>query len=231
MYTVSAYRMNDNCNIKQSPVKRDWMDETYDKHAYNCFPLSLTNSLGWSISFPEDISFVWSGISDSNKDNVKILSGEKYVSNGRANATVSFNTGVVFETDEDLSMMAMPVPNQFNQDYQIFTTLISSSFFSGDFPVVARILSPNKIITIKANTPVANILPISLTSLQNSEIVFSKTRKKIEPYCNQEFAAKVREEILSSGKWTNFYRDAVNPCGDKIGKHEVKAIRLGVTEQ
>jgi hypothetical protein len=231
MYQISAYRLNDNCSIKQSSVKRGWMEETSNRHAYNCFPVSITNSLGWSISFPEDISFIWNGISDSNKDNIKVLTGEKYVSTARANATLSFNTGIVFETEENFSMMAMPVPNEFNPDFQIFTTIITSSFFSGEFPVVARVLSPNKVITIKANTPVANILPISLTELQNSEILFSKTRIKTEPYCNPTFAAETRKSIWESGKWTNFYRDAINPCGDTIGKHEVKAIRLGVKEQ
>jgi len=230
MYKISAYRLNDNCSVKQSSVKRGWMEETYNRHAYNCFPVSLTNSLGWSISFPEDISFVWNGVSDSNKENVKILSGEKYVSTARANATLSFNTGIIFETDENLSMMAMPVPNEFNSDFQIFTTIITSSFFSGEFPVVARVLAPNKVITIKANTPVANILPVSLTDLQNSEIVFSKIRKLAESHCDEDFAAQTRKNILESGKWTNFYRDAINPCGDSIGKHEVKAIRLGVKE-
>lgn len=230
MYKIFAYRANNNSEIKQSPVRRDWMDETFDRHAYNCFPLSLTNGLGWSISFPEDISFVWSGISNSDKNNVKILSGEKYVNTARANATVSFNIGIQFQTEEDLSLMAMPVPNQFNQDFQIFTTIISSSFFSGEFPVVARVLSPNKAITIKANTPVANILPISLQNLQNSEIVFTKTAKNTEPYCPQHNAEQIRKEILDSGKWTNFYRDAVNPCGDSIGRHEVKAIKLKVTD-
>jgi len=231
MYTISAYRINNYCDIKQSSVKRKWMDETYERHAYHCFPVSLTNSLGWSISFPEDISFVWSGISDSNKENVKILNGEKYVSNARANATLSFNTGIIFETDETLSMMAIPVPNEFNPDFQIFTTIMTSSFFAGEFPIVARILSPNKVITIKAGTPVANIIPVSLTELQNSEIVFKRKRTKKEPPCNPVHGAQVRKEILDSGKWTNFYRDAINPCGDKIGSHEVKAIRLGVREE
>jgi len=231
VYTISAYRISNYCNVKQSSVKRDWMDQTYERHAYHCFPVSLTNSLGWSLSFPEDISFVWDGISDSSSNHIKVLSGEKFVSTKRANGTISFNTGILFETDENLSMMAMPVPNEFNSDFQIFTTIMTSSFFVGEFPVVARVLAPNKIITIKANTPVANVLPISLTDLQNSEIVFKKKRTKSEPPCNPDHGAQVRKEILDSGKWTNFYRDAINPCGDKIGSHEVKKIRLGVREE
>ena len=35
-------------------------------------------------------------------------------------------------------------------------------------------------------------------------------------------------EITQSGSWTNFYRDAVDACGNSLGEHEVKSIRLKV---
>jgi len=36
--------------------------------------------------------------------------------------------------------------------------------------------------------------------------------------------AKLAEE----NKWTNFYRDAVDYLGNKLGKHEVKSLKLKV---
>ena len=76
---------NQSANIQPLSVKREWMDETDEAHAYKCFPVSLTNQLGWGISFPEDISFIWDGISDSQPIHVKVLSGEKYVHTNRSN--------------------------------------------------------------------------------------------------------------------------------------------------
>ena len=37
-------------------------------------------------------------------------------------------------------------------------------------------------------------------------------------------------KINKEGKWTNFYRDAVDHKGNKIGEHEIKAIRLKVND-
>jgi len=34
------------------------------------------------------------------------------------------------------------------------------------------------------------------------------------------------KKINKEGKWSNFYREAINHKGQKIGNHEVKAIRL-----
>jgi hypothetical protein len=104
------------------------MDNTYDRHAYNCFPITLTNGLGWGISFPEDISFIWDGVFDSTSEHIKILSGEKYVSTSRGQATVSFDTGLLFRTDEDTSLLTMPVPNQFIPGATAFTTLLARLF-------------------------------------------------------------------------------------------------------
>jgi hypothetical protein len=228
MYSIEAFKTTGLSNIYPSQVKRDWMDETYDRHAYNCFPVTITNSLGWSISFPEEISFIWDGISDSSPHHVKVLSGEKYVSTGRANGTISFNPGLGFKTDKDLSLLCIPTPNLFIRGVQCFTTLISSSFFHGDFPIAWKITEPMVKITIPANTPVANIIPISLTELQNSEITFVDSRLMPSTNCSSEETMKKINEITQSGSWTNFYRDAVDACGNSLGEHEVKSIRLKV---
>ena len=36
--------------------------------------------------------------------------------------------------------------------------------------------------------------------------------------------------INSSGKWTDWYRDAVNEKGESLGSHEVKALKLSVKD-
>jgi hypothetical protein len=55
---VTVYTGGSYANIDQLPLQRDWMDLTFDRHAYHCFPVSLSNRLGWGISYPEDIVFI-----------------------------------------------------------------------------------------------------------------------------------------------------------------------------
>lgn len=230
MYTINVYKTSSNAgNIFQMPVKRWWMDETYEKHAYSCFPVTLTNRLGWGISFPEDISFIWDGISDSSDKHVKILSGQKYTGLQRANATISFDSNLKFKTDANLSLLIMPPSNYFINGATCFTTIMSTSFFEGPIPIVYRVTEPNKIITIKANDPVCTILPISLTELQDSEIIFKELKEENSQLDRLE-EIKTRDEIYRKGEWTHFYKNATNWKGEKIGDHEVKSIRLNVVE-
>jgi len=216
--------------ISPLTIKRQWMDDTFDKHAYHCFPISLSNGLGWGISFPKDISFIWDGISDSTDTHVKVLSGSEYVSTSRANATISFNTNLVIKTPENLSMMAMPTPNWPIDGVWPFTTIISTSFFRGIFPIAWRITRANEVITIPANTPVASIMPISLSQLNNSEAIMKKYSELPSDFFPKEDYGQIVSDINKQGRWTDFYRNATDHLGNKLGDHEVKALRLKVTD-
>jgi hypothetical protein len=202
------------------------MDNTWEAHAYHCFPVSLANGLGWGISFPEDISFIWDGVSDSTPDHVKILKGEKYAYSGRANGTISFKTGLMFKTDSNVSLLSMPAPNYFVPGAQAFTTIISSSFFVGDLPCAWMVTQPNVEITIKAGTPVVAIIPIDLEDLQNSEIEIQDLSTFPAPEFSEQDYGQELYKIQQEGKWADFYRNAKDHLGNIIGKHQVKTIRL-----
>ena len=218
-------------DISPLNVKREWMDETANAHAYKCFPISLANGLGWGISFPEDIVFIWDGISDTTPDHIKILAGEKYIHPNRGNATISFNTGLIFKTSDNYSLLTMPVPNQHTAGVSPFTTLISTSFYHSDLPCAWRITEANKEIIIKAGTPVMALFPISLTNLQNTELHIKNANELPVSY-HEDFIGyhEVVGNVNKSGKFSNFYKDAINHKGKIVGEHEVKLIRLKVIE-
>jgi hypothetical protein len=217
--------------IRQLPVSRDWMDATNDKHAYHCFPMSLTNRMGWGISFPEDITFIWDGVFDSSNEHVKILSGESYCSANRGNATISFNTGLHFRTDENTTTLVMPVPNQFIDGIQCFTALISTSFLTSALPIAWRITRPNIEITIPAGTPVASVIPISLTNLETYELLVEDANFTQEDWqLMSDYGNSIHQYNLR-GEWSNFYKNATNHGHKKIGNHEIRNINLKTTDK
>ena len=213
--------------ISQLSGLRGWMDETPERHAYMCFPLTLTNRLGWGISFPKDIKFIWDGVVDVTPDHIKILEGEEFVGTNRGNATLSFYTGLRFETDENTSTLTMPVPNQFIRGAQCYTSLISTSFYLPELPVAWRVTEPNIEITIPAGTPIAAVLPISLGNLQKEYSL-----EHIDEYPTEDYWKEIKKygdqiEVKNNvGDWSKMYRDALNYKGEKVGTHEVKGIKL-----
>jgi len=221
------------CLFEISPmsIKRDWMDDTSENHAYRCFPVTQANVVGYSLSCTEDIEFEWDGINDQTPDHVKILSPERAYS-GRGQSSISMDTGLIFRTDQDVSIIAINPVNYFSDEFETMSSLISTSFYDNPFPLALKAKTANKRIVIKAGTPVATIIPISLTQLNNTVIKMvdykDEDRKRVEANISYGEAAQV---INSTGEWTDWYRNAVNEKQESIGSHEVKTLKLSVEDQ
>lgn len=216
--------------IAPMPIKRDWMDATPQGHAYRCFPVTSANVIGWNIYSKSDIKFIWNGINDTSGDNVKILEGEKYAYTGRGQSTVSFGTGFILRTDEKISVLTITPPNYFNPDFEVVSSLISTSFLNSDFPLAIKCKTPNKEIVIKAGYPIATIIPISLTSLKDESVEILNFEHSQEYDEAIKSYGLVSQEINKSGEWTDFYRNATNEKGEPIGSHEVKNLKLSVID-
>ena len=224
---IKAYKIGSvSANIEQLSVKRDWMDETFDKHAYHCFPVSLANTVGWGISYPEDIVAVWDGVRGPEPDHVKIISGNKYATCDNGNGTFRINTNLVFETDPNTSIMMYQPPNMFIENGHALSSIVSSSWYDKPVPVVWRIDRPNVEFVIKANQPFIAFMPISLGQLKNVEVdVHNKIIDPEKNRNNQQYDKKFRENN-QSGQWSDFYRNATDHNGNSLGSHEVKSLRL-----
>jgi antitoxin (DNA-binding transcriptional repressor) of toxin-antitoxin stability system len=231
MFNISVEKMNDTPFIvSPMSIKRDWMDATSENHAYRCFPVTQANVVGWSISCKEDISFFWDGINDQTDNHVEIFSPMNAYT-GRGQSSISLKTGLIFRTDEDVSIITINPVNYFNEDFETMSNLISTSFFDNPLPLVIKAKKANRKVVIKAGTPIATIIPISLKSLQNTSInIFNYS----DPEQKREKAAESygikAQEFNRDGKWTDWYRDAVNEKNETLGSHEVKALKLYVKD-
>lgn len=217
-------------NLEPMSIKRDWMDVTSEKHAYRCFPVTQANVVGWSLSCKEDIVFTWDGINDQTDQHVKINNPERAYS-GRGQSSISLDTGLIFKTDQDISILTINPVNYFNDDFETMSNLISTSFFGNPLPLALKAKKANVKTVIKAGTPVATIIPISLTSLNNTviDIIEYKDPGNIRQKANQQYG-EAAQKINSKGEWTDWYRNAVNEKGESLGSHETKTLKLGVND-
>jgi hypothetical protein len=220
------------CFFEISPmsIKRDWMDETSENHAYRCFPVTQANVIGYSLSCKQDIEFIWDGVNDQSADRVQISSPDRAYS-GRGQSSISMDTGLVFRTDQDVSILTINPVNYFSHEFETMSSVISTSFYDNPLPLAIKAKVANKKVVIKAGTPVATLIPISLTNLNNSVIKIveykDEDRKRINANISYGEAAQV---INSKGNWTDWYRNAVNEKEESLGNHEVKTLKLNVDD-
>jgi len=117
MFKISVEK-TPGCLFEISPmsIKRDWMDDTSENHAYRCFPVTQANVVGYSLSCIEDIEFEWDGINDQTPDHIKIFNPERAYS-GRGQSSISMDTGLIFRTDQDVSILAINPVNYFSDEF------------------------------------------------------------------------------------------------------------------
>jgi hypothetical protein len=217
-------------DIQPMSIKRDWMDVTSEGHAYRCFPVTQSNVIGWSLSCVEDIEFIWDGVNDQTPDHIEIFRPIGAYS-GRGQSSISLNTGLVFRTNKDVSIFTINPVNYFNNEFETMSSLISTSFYDNPLPLAIKAKIANKRVVIKAGTPVATIIPISLSNLNgtNIEIIKYQDNDRTRFDANIAYGAAA-QEINKVGKWTDWYRDAVNEKQEIQGSHEVKILKLGVID-
>ena len=233
---ISVYReQNSIAQIDQLPMTRDWMDLTFDRHAYQCFPVSMANRAGLGISFKEDVSFIWDGVNTSSDHHIRITRGENFAHSKRGNRTVSFDTGLYFSPESNVSLMTMPPPNVFLDGIQCISTIVSTSALVGTFPIAVMVTKPHSEIIIPAGTVIASVIPVSLSELNNLEINLISGRPDFmsDPLWNERMRDRgtASQELNSKGEWTHFYRNAVDHNGDPYGEHEAKKIIIKVSHE
>jgi hypothetical protein len=231
MFNITVEKMQ-GCifNIEPMSIKRDWMDLTSENHAYRCFPVTQSNVIGWYLSCSEDIIFTWDGINDQTDKHVKIVSPSGSYS-GRGQSSISLNTSLVFKTDPDVSIWTIHPVNYFNDDFETMSSVISTSFYDNPLPLALKAKKANVETIIKAGTPIATIIPISLTNLNNTTIEIVEYKDEDRSRTNANIAYGEAAQVLnSSGNWTDWYRNAVNENSESVGSHEVKTLKLYVKD-
>jgi hypothetical protein len=224
---IQGYKTSPNAMVLEPlPVSRDWLDATPDKHGYHCFPVTLANTLGWGISANKDIRFIWDGINDTTGDHIKILEGEDLVYTGRGQSTLSFNTNLILRTEKNLSAVTMNVPNYFHDDFDVMNSVISTSFYPHPIPLAIKARTANKEILIKAGTPIAAIIPMSIGDIKDSVIEISDYVSNREEEMKHKAYGEAAQVLTSKGQWTDWYRNAINEKGESVGEHEAKALKL-----
>lgn len=223
MYTLDAYPVDTNlptAKIEQLKIKRDWMPHS----VYNCTPLVMANSMGYGVYFEEDISFIWDG---DIRNPSKVLKGEKFFGPDRGAGSVSFHTNLIFKTDENTSLLTMPVPNQPIKDATVLTTILSTSFFTQLLPIVWKLEVANKEYFVPAGTYVGCILPISISQFQDSILNIHSKKHSFSKIHGDEYIAALKEG-QKQGKFLKFYQKGTDHKGNIIGKHELKSLNLNV---
>ena len=147
--------------IRQSQVRRDWMDDTYNKHAYKCLPMTEANIAGWEMVLQQDVVVQW----DGGLSVPRVLSGEfatfeidgqryeKAIAMPSIVGIMSFTTGWTFSTPKNIWTWISGSPNYFVDGAVPLSATIPSDWWPDEFNMNWKITKIGEPVTFSAGMP------------------------------------------------------------------------------
>ena len=205
--------------VTQSRVKRDWMDATYNKHAYQCLPMTYANVYGWELQLQQEVVVEWDGTNTPPK----VISGgtvdDQVVASGNIIGMVSFRTGYSFRTEEPYSLWISGSPNYFVNGAEPLSAIVPSSWWPDPFemnwkinkinePVIFEAGMPFMFFNIFDHTVLENVVVETETLWDNTELVASRQK-----YGDM----KMKNQMENPWTWTKGIRTGLDADGNRIG--------------
>ena len=209
--------------IKQSRLKRDWMDDTYLKHAYRCLPLSQANVNGWEIILQQDLVVQW----DGGQSVPRILEGEVYRGRTIANCNkvgmIDIHMGWAFSTEEGYDTWLTGPPNYFLDGAVPLTASIPSHWWPDEVQFSWKITKVGEPVVFPEGMPFAffMVYPNSLMPSMDVEVENLWDKPDLIEQRMSYSEAKMKKNREEPWKWMNGIRTGLNEKGEQIGpKHE-----------
>jgi hypothetical protein len=205
--------------IKQSRIKRDWMDNTYNKHAYQCLPMTVANVSGWELILQQDVVVQWDGTNNPPE----VLEGE--ILNSRAVVIpsiigiMSFATGWAFGTEDGYSTFISGSPNYFVDGAVPLSATIPSFWWPDEFNMNWKITKINEPIVFEKGMPF-----MYFTIVQNN--LLESVQFKVENLWDKPDLmdkrmsygeAKMKKNQEEPWTWMKGIKTGLNEKGERIG--------------
>jgi hypothetical protein len=217
-------------NIVQSRLKRDWMDNTYKKHAYQCLPMTTANVHGWEVLLPQDVVVQW----DGGNTNVKILSGEEHMGRtfayGGIIGMVSFSVGWAFGTEKGYDTWISGSPNYIVDGASPLSAIIPSSWWPDEFQMNWVINKVGEPVTFAEGTPFMFFNIFKSDLLESVEFEVDNLWDKPD-VMNARAAygdAKMKKNIEEPWTWMKGIKTGLDEKGERIGPGNSGLLKLNI---
>jgi hypothetical protein len=224
--------------IAQSRLKREWMDNTYNKHAYQCLPMTYANVYGWELQLEQDVVVEWNG------GNVPptIISGEKIETALGANklivhssiiGMISFSTQYVFRTDPNYDIWIGGSPNYMVDGAKPLSAIIPSSWWPDEFQMNWMITKVNEPVVCEAGMPFMFFTLFDNRVLEETTFEVSSLwdDKELVEQRSKYGDMKAKNNQENPWTWTKGIKTGLDADGNRIGPTFTGLPKLTVPER
>ncbi len=130
-------------------VRRDWMDEFPDRHAYRCLPLNMANVTGWELRLSHGFDAIWNG--GPKASDIQLVPHEadapmSYIASSHfTHGILTFHTGYLFRTPNGWATWASALPNSVKDGIDALSGLIETDWLPYPFTMNWKFTRPGTV--------------------------------------------------------------------------------------
>jgi hypothetical protein len=205
--------------VVQSRIKRDWMDETYNKHAYQCLPMTYANVYGWELQLPQTVVVKWSGGNVPPEILEGQMLGDWAVVHSSIIGMVSFSTGYAFRTEDGYEMSIGGSPNYFVDGAEPLSAIIPSSWWPDEFQMNWKINKIDERVVFEAGMPIMffTVFDSSVMSQITIETGSLWDDRALVESRSKYGALKTKNNQEKPWTWTKGIKTGIDADGNRIG--------------
>ena len=216
-------------------AKRKWMNESREKFAYKCLPLTVANQYGYAVLCPADFTLDWWGGKEEKDVDFQVTSEEEYFKDHLhsyfGGGTFTIHLDFLVKTPEGFSTYIRGVPNETKQGLKPLDGIVETDWLSYTFTYNFLLTEPGS-YSFKKGEPLFVFFPIERGTVENFELKESRVEEDPELFTDFEDYHNKRLESLSvqgsKPVFQNFYRNGTKASGEKVNiKNHITNLIFG----
>ncbi len=238
--TLTCYRIHDPApRIVPAQSTRSWMDDSDQRFAYRCLPLTIANSMGWEVLCPAHINAEWNGGADVDDLTVEIAdpywSQDRIAHSHFGHGILTFHPGYLFRTGHGIGVWARGSPNRLKDGIGPLDGIVETDWLDFTFTMNWQFTRPGT-VSFEKDEPFCFITLIGYRSMDSVQpkIMAMKDDEEILARFNDwktarddfnEGLAKDDPAIVKQ-KWQKWYTRGQSMSGDLANPLHVSKLRL-----
>ena len=226
---LTAFRIGPDAPlIRAAQPSREWMDQTAERFAYRCLPLTIANTHGWEILCPSSIEVYWRGghglgdmkvVPAGNPDGPPPAWATSHFGAG----VLTFHTGYLFRTEPGYSMYVSGPVNTPCDGAIALTGIVGTDWLPQPFTMNWLFTAPGGPLVFEKGEPFCHVFPVRRALVEETEPEIRELSSDAALHARyQEWAtsrAQFNRDLRVAGsaaqeeKWQKHYARGRHPDG------------------
>lgn len=214
--------------IRPAAASREWMEQTGERFAYRCLPLTTANCHGWEILCPTSFEVSWNGGSGLESMKVVPLQGPTdrpldFAISHFGAGVLTFHTGYLFQTEPGHNLYVCGPINRPKDGAIALTGIVETDWLPQPFTMNWLFTAPGGPLIFEEGEPFCHVFPVRRNLVEDVEPEIRtlesdpalKERYEMWTTSRANFNRELRVEgsEAQTEKWQKFYSRGRHPDG------------------